>query len=47
MGFVRKKRRPRVIGGAAPAAPKAVIEKTPVSEEDGEVEGIDPEEFEE
>lgn len=41
------KRRPRVIGGAAPAAPKAPIEKPSVSEEDGEIEGIDPEEFEE
>jgi hypothetical protein len=39
------KRRPRVIGGAAPAKP--AIEKPGVSQEDGEVEGIDPEEFEE
>jgi len=38
------KRRPRVIGGAAAKAP---IETPAVSEEGGEVEGIDPEEFEE
>lgn len=41
------KRRPRVIGGAAPAEPKAPIATPPISQEDGEAEGIDPEEFEE
>jgi hypothetical protein len=36
-----------VIGGAAAAEPKAAIETAPNSGEDGEVEGVDPEEFEE
>lgn len=38
------KRRPRVIGGTAS---KPAIETPTVSEQDGEVQGIDPEEFEE